>query len=134
MISFKEILGKYTIDDLTANQEWNIEDLVKRVNIIREAWGKPMQVTSGFRTPMDQIRIYSAKGIAADKIPMGSAHLRGQAVDIYDPTLQLTEWLKSDKTGITKLEEAGLYCEDGNSNWVHFQSCSPASGRRWFKP
>lgn len=111
-------------------------DLLDRVNKIRTAWGKPMTVTSGIRTWADQLRIYAAKGITdTHKIPSKSHHLEtvldSAAVDIFDPGLEITTWLKANPS---ILEDAGLYCEEGNSNWVHFQNVAPASGNRWFLP
>lgn len=92
-----------------------------------------MTVTSGLRTMEDHLRIYREKGITDPaKIPMKSKHLIGAAVDIYDPGLEITKWLKEDESA--KLIAAELWCEEGNKNWVHFQIYSPASGHRWFYP
>lgn len=102
----------------------NLKTLLERVNIIREKWGKPMTVTSGLRSQADQQRINP-------KAPR-SNHLIGAAVDISDPQLELTKWLKGD--GAKTLEEAGLWCEEGNANWVHFAIFPPKSGHRWFLP
>ena len=133
MISFKELIGHYNVSDIDLTTQHNLEELLVKVNKIREAWGKPMTVTSGLRTMTDHLRIYSEKGITdKSKIPMQSKHLYGMAVDISDPNLELTAWLKGD--GDKVLEDAGLWCEEGNSNWVHFQSVPPKSGNRWFLP
>lgn len=131
MISMEELLKDYKLEDQPEATQKNLQELLTRVNIVRQAWGKPMTVTSGLRTPEDQIRIYKAKG--NDHPPMGSKHLVGAAVDIYDPQLELTAWLKSD-SGSPVLHLADLYCEEGNSNWVHFQIYPPASNKRWFLP
>ena len=108
----------------TPEQYSNMEKLLVAVNIIRTAWGKPMTVTSGLRSNADQTRINPS----APK----SNHLIGAAVDIYDPDLSLTEWLKGD--GAEVLKNANLYCELGNKNWAHFQIYPPKSARRWFLP
>ncbi len=110
----------------------NLNKLLERVNVIREKWGKPMTVTSGLRSMEDHLRIYAQKGITdPKKIPMKSKHLSGEAVDISDPDLELTQWLKDNPQ---HLLNAGLWCEEGNSDWTHFQCVPPNSGNRWFLP
>jgi hypothetical protein len=125
MISLREINNHGY--ETTPEQDANLAVLVERVNLIRIAWGKPMTVTSGLRSHADQERINPS----APK----SKHVLGAAVDIYDPELEITTWLK---TNPDLLEQANLFCELGNENWVHFQclpfgSYSPG-GTRWFKP
>lgn len=140
MLSLEEIIhcgmDPQTLDADKLAQE---QDLLIKVNKVRLAWNKAMTVTSGVRTLADHLRIYAAKGITDhSKIPMHSKHLEtvtnAAAVDIADPGLELTHWLKNTPEGQTALEDADLYCEDGNLNWVHFQNQPPASGKRWFLP
>jgi uncharacterized protein YcbK (DUF882 family) len=125
MLTAKELNPKNY--SLTPEQQVNQDNLLVAVNKVRLAWGKPMIVTSGVRSLEDQMRI-NPKAKA-------SKHLLGAAVDISDPQLELTAWLKANPQ---VLEDAGLWCEDGNTNWVHFQclqfgSWSPGK-LRWFKP
>ena len=138
MISLTELIhcGKAP-EDLDPEKLAQEQDLLERVNKVRAAWGKPMTVTSGVRTWADHLRIYADKGITdLNKIPKASHHLEtvtdSAAVDIADPGLELTEWLKAD--GAQILEDSGLWAEDGNSNWVHLQNKPPKSGNRWFLP
>lgn len=132
MISMDELLGKTRLVDLSADVEKNLKNLLVCVNKVRVLWAKPMTVTSGFRNPDDHRRIYAAKGITDDKkIPWKSKHLFGAAVDIADEGLLITKWLKANPK---ILEDAELWCEEGNKNWVHFQIFPPASGNRWFLP
>jgi len=136
MITMSEILGNVKFDDLPKEHQDNLAILLERINKIRALWGKPMKVTSGYRSKEDQLRIYKEKGITdISKIPMGSNHLKAAAIDIYDPKLEVTQWLK-DNPQI--LEDACLWCEDGNKNWVHAQiypfRSYKAGGTRWFKP
>lgn len=138
MISLKELMSGNIISDIPINQQHNLEDLQKAVNLVREKWGKPMVVTSGYRSMSEHLRIYSvinarrrAENLPPVKVPLGSAHLSGNACDISDPNLALTEWLKQNPS---VLADAGLWCEEGNSNWVHFQIVPPVSGHRWFLP
>lgn len=135
MISMSELNpGNY---DTTDEQATNLQTLLDRVNKVRAAWGKPMTVTSGLRTMEDHLRIYREKaekaGVPFDesKVPMKSKHLIGAAVDIADGGLIITAWLKANPDA---LEDAELWCEAGNSNWVHFQCIPPTSGNRWFIP
>lgn len=136
MISMQELLTYGAkLEELSPEIQANLQELLKRVNVVRAAYGKPMTVTSGIRTMKEHLRIYAEKGITdQSKIPMKSSHLKGAAVDISDPQLNLTKWLKANPQ---ILENANLYCEDGNSNWVHFQSkpfgSYKAGGTRWFK-
>lgn len=133
MISMEEILNhKYELDKQSDEIQKNLLELLEKVNKVRTQWGKPMIVTSGLRSMEDHLRIYKEKGITDPaKIPMKSKHLYGQAVDISDPDLELTKWLKDNPK---VLEDIGLWCEEGNKNWVHFQIVPPASGHRWFLP
>lgn len=122
MIELKELnLHGY---ETTPEIDNNLQILLERVNKIREQWGKPMTVTSGLRSQADQQRINPS----APK----SNHLIGAAVDIYDPDLSLTAWLKEN--GSQRLIDAQLWCELGNKNWVHFSIYPPKSGHRWFYP
>lgn len=131
-ISLKEIIKETKFSSLSKEVQDNLMTLLERINKIRAKWGKPMTVTSGLRTKEDQIRVYKDKGITdINKIPMGSQHLKGAAIDIFDPKLELTAWLKANPK---VLEDTMLWCEEGNKNWVHFQLYPPKSGKRWFLP
>lgn len=129
------------------------KDLTDRVNIIRAAWGKAMSTSSGVRTWAEHIRIYKqlaekkrhpfVDGIFKEElVPKKSKHLEivtdCAAVDVPDKGLLLTTWLKETPEGKAALEEADLFCEEGNVDWVHFQNKPFGSykkgGTRWFKP
>ena len=107
----------------------NLEKLFTAINIIRAAWGKPMTVTSGLRSPDDQRRLIDAGKSKAK----ASNHLIGAAVDIKDFDAKLGEWCKAN---IGVLEKAGLWCEDPayTNGWVHFQCVQPKSGHRFYIP
>lgn len=134
MIQMSELLGKYSLEDQSQDVQNNLALLLARINQIRAIWGNPMTVTSGLRTVEDQLRIYAAKGITDPaKIPMGSEHLKGGAVDIYDPDKSLQAWCKDN---VSVLEQVQFWMEDFSAtpNWVHFQVVPPKSGQRWFMP
>lgn len=133
MVTLNELLGKYKFEDQSKDIQDNLLILLDHINNIRTAYDKPMIVTSGLRTMEDHLRIYAEKGITDPKlIPMKSKHLFGQAVDVLDEDLTLTAWLKQNDSQI--LVDNELWCEEGNSNWVHFQIIAPKSGKRWFVP
>jgi uncharacterized protein YcbK (DUF882 family) len=134
MITLKEIVGQNNFDSLEPHHKNNLEVLLERINKIRGAYGKPMIVTSGYRSLKQHLAIYAAKGITdQSKIPMKSKHLVGAAVDIFDPDKELQTWVLAN---VKILEDAGLYCEDFSCtpNWCHFQIQAPASSSRFFKP
>ena len=136
-ITFKELLMGIPLSDIEIAHQHNLEVLVDCLNIIRNAYGKPMIPTSVYRTEQKHKDIYRAKGIPDNKIPWGSAHLSGEAADISDPHQELQTWILADQD---ILDAAGLYCEDFSAtpNWVHFQSRPFKSykpgGTRFFKP
>jgi uncharacterized protein YcbK (DUF882 family) len=138
MITLKELIKNIKLESLPKEHQDNIMTLLERINRVRHAWAKPMTVTSGYRSKDDHMRIYkelaTKRGHAFDekKIPWGSNHLKGAAVDIADPDYKLIDWcMKNDKL----LEEIGLWCEEKDDvKRVHFQIFPPKSGKRFFKP
>lgn len=130
-ISLKELLGSHTINELSHEQQVNLEELRKRLEELQAAVSgvngayMPFKINSGFRSPQDQARINP--GVKNSK------HMSGQAADIADPDGALKEILKLRPH---LLEDAGLWCEsfDYTKTWVHAQSVPPRSGKRWFIP
>ncbi len=117
MISYKELLHGHAINDLTIKQQQNLQELQTKVNVIRAAWGKPMIVTSGFRSLQDQKRI--------NPKVTNSAHMEGKAVDIQDKDGSLYKWLEEDykaKGNDSLLVVNGLFMEAGTQGWCHLQS------------
>lgn len=136
MISLKELNPKNFPLDKT--QAANLIVLHEKINLVRTAYGKPMTVTSGFRSKEDHIRIYREIAqrkhveLEAFRIPMGSAHLKGCAVDIADPDGSLMQWCRDNVALLVELE---LWIEDDVATpRVHFQTYAPKSGSRFFKP
>lgn len=134
MITLKELNPKNF--PVTKEQSENSLILLAKINLVRTKWGKPMIVTSGFRSLEDHLRIYRElaekhnKEFDESKVPMGSQHLKFAAVDISDPDGLVKKWLKENPE---VLENAQLWCEDDTSGWVHFQIFAPSSANRWFK-
>lgn len=115
---------------LTGEEQANLDELCRRLNVVREAYGKPMVVTNGYRTWAEHVALYMKLG---RKPPAKSAHLTCQAADVWDQDKALWTWLMQN---LPLLEKTGLWLEDGTTtkNWVHFQTKPPASGRRIFIP
>ncbi len=95
------------------------------------------KITSALRDLADHKRIYIEKAkklgtpITAIRIPMGSKHLIGAAVDIADKDGSLYRWCVANENW---LKECGLYCEKDTVGWVHFQIVPPKSGNTFFYP
>lgn len=133
-ITMKEILKDKKFEDADKATQANLLILLEKINKVRTAYNKSMAISSGWRSPEDQIRIYKEKGITdPKKVPMGSQHIKGAAVDIYDPKQELQAWVKAN---IKLIEEIGLWMEEFSytKNWIHFQLVPPASGKRFFIP
>ena len=134
MIYRKEIIPDEDYVELEEDIKSNINTLLEKINKLRAAYGRPMLVTSGFRTLEHHLAIYAKKGITDKKrIPMQSKHLYGQAIDIADQGGFLQDWIKKNEEFLEKLD---LYMEDFSvtTNWVHFQIVPPKSGKRFFMP
>jgi uncharacterized protein YcbK (DUF882 family) len=135
MISLKELLNnKYKFTELPKEHQKNLKILLEKINQVRLLYGKPMIVTSGYRSIEDHMRIYESKGITdKSKIPMKSKHLIGAACDIADSKKELQTWVLNN---LPKIEAIGLWMEDFNytPNWVHFQILPPQSNKRFFIP
>lgn len=134
MISMKEILKNTNIESLPNEIQENLIDLLSKLNLLRTKYGKSLKITSGFRTKEDHIKVYIQKGITdLKKIPMGSKHLSGLAVDFSDPNRELQKWILEN---IPFVEEIGLWFEDfqDTPNWTHVQTVPPKSNKRFFRP
>lgn len=134
MITLKELL---TSECNNKEHLENLEDLLVKLNQFRAAYGKPLRVTSGYRSLEDHLRIYRQKGITDQaKIPMKSNHLKGLAADlvpIEDPVSHLHDWVLNN---MPLMIEIGLWFEDFDVtvSWCHIQIVPPKSGNRIFKP
>jgi uncharacterized protein YcbK (DUF882 family) len=131
MITLRELNPKSF--PTTKEVDANLLVLLERMNIVRRAFDRPMYVTSGYRSIEDHRRIYIEKAKKLGKtirIP-NSKHLYGQAVDIADVNNTLYNWCLAN---VHILEQAGLWIEEDQGSWVHFQIVPPKSGNRFFKP
>lgn len=123
------LMGRDKLAPLTPQMRLNMETLLVATNLIRDLYGKPMIVTSGYRPP--------EANAAANGKPQ-SAHLTCEACDFRDDDGQLAQWCIRN---LDLLQRAGLYMESPTSTrtptgggWVHLQTRAPKSGKRVFIP
>lgn len=134
MITLKEYLKGFDPNFLPVDHQRNIDILLPRLNQLRQIYGKPMVVTSGYRSLEDHLRIYAQKGITDKaRVPMKSNHLIGAACDFADPKGELDAFLLQNEQ---LLKSIGLWVEhpDYSKGWAHLQCVAPKSGKRFFIP
>lgn len=127
-ISKEELLmgrDKKYVSEYTQEISDNLDKLLIPINKIRDAYGKPMIVTSGWRPA--EINAHTPGAAAHSK------HQIGLAVDISDPVGDIRRYILAN---LSMIQELGLYMEDFNftPDWCHFQLGAPASGHRIFIP
>lgn len=117
------LMGRDKQAPLTPEMEQNMEKLLIAVNLIRDLYGKPLTITSGYRPAA----INAAAGGSKK-----SNHMSCLAVDFADKDRKLTNWCLKN---LDILAEAGLYMESplDAPSWVHLQVVAPGSGRRVFR-
>ena len=89
----------------------NLEKLIEFLNPLREAWGSPIIITSGYRS------------LELNKVLNGSstsAHVAGWAVDMVPQNGKINEF-KQFVREYLKDKEFDQYIDEasGNSSWVH---------------
>jgi hypothetical protein len=125
--------------ELTPDQEANLRRHHANLQKFRAAFGKPMVVTSGVRTPDRQAEI---DALAGRRPNLTSRHIAGDATDFRDTDGELGRFCVENEQ---VLVQCGLYAEspeytvtydeDGNPHrWLHLQSFPPRSHRRIFQP
>lgn len=122
-ITRAEILMSREVEfPLTLELEANLSTLLVALNKLRDEYGKPMIVTSGYRPG----RYNTAAGGA-----LHSAHLTCQACDFADPEGKLDSWCISN---LDKLAKYNLWLEGPayTPGWAHLQ-CRPVPGTRVFQ-
>lgn len=112
-------------NDYTQEVSDNLDKLLIPLNQIRDAYGKPMIVNSGWRPPS----VNAATPGAATK----SKHMIGLAADIADSDNAVMNWVLQN---LDLMQQLGIFCEDfrWTPGWVHFGLGPPASGKRIFVP
>lgn len=121
-------MGKYfTIEELTksntatklhidntpnVNQKKNLEELIQLLDKIREKWGSPIIVTSGFRCN----KLNNAVGGSKT-----SQHLQGQAADIISKNNKEL-FLLIRKMIMDKEINVGQLINEKNYSWIHIST------------
>jgi hypothetical protein len=109
VISRDEILKG---QECPSNLEGNLQGLLLALNRFRAAYGKPMIVNSGYRSPEHNASVGGRPG---------SAHVLCQAADFRDPTGSLASFCLEN---VQLLEHCGLWLESPSytKGWVHLQT------------
>jgi len=131
----ESFLKGIALNRLPAATQENLLYLASKCNLLEIAFEHDLTITSGYRSPEDQYRIYREKGVTdTSKVPMGSSHLKGLACDFAD-THGLLDLFLSRNNG-EMLVKLGLYLEhpDSTPGWTHIQLNAPKSGKRIFYP
>lgn len=89
--------------------EANIDIILKAVNIVRDAYGKPLIPSCYYRT----VEWDKKKGRSGN-----SMHCQGKAVDFNDPKGEFALWCMNN---LAILKQAGLWLENPQKTigWVH---------------
>jgi uncharacterized protein YcbK (DUF882 family) len=100
-------------------------DFINKIQMIREKYGKPMSISSGYRCQKHNAKIGGAKA---------SMHMSGKSIDIADFRQELQKWVLANTDFIKSL---GLQCEDFKftKTWCHFDNKQRDLGDTiFFKP
>ncbi len=119
------LMGRAKMEDLSDEQVRNLNTLIPKINDLLEAYGKPVTMSSGYRTAEDQARI--------NPKVKHSNHMLCAAIDIFDPDKSFTYWVLQHMQKVVDLD---LYLEDPSHcrNWLHIQHLAPPSKYRIFIP
>lgn len=103
------LMGRDKEFPLSANLEKNLNKLLIAINKLREKYGKPMAVSSGYRPGHYNVEAHGAKN---------STHLVCEACDFYDTGGLLDKFCTENQP---LLAELGLYLEHPESTpgWCH---------------
>lgn len=116
-------MERITLAQLTPEQLGNANTIVPRVNELLEKFGEYRACNSGYRSAEDQKHINPR----ASK----SKHLICAAIDLEDKDGRLNKFCKDNPE---LLKSIGLWCEERQGNWQHFQCLPPLSKKLWFFP
>jgi len=125
MIYRHEILkGRDKTAPLDDQQEKNLEILLERLNRFRADWGKPITISSGYRTEEINAKAHGSKK---------SWHLFCAAADLYDPDRALAKHFMNNQ-GLLLMYDFWMEHPAWTMTWVHLQIYPPSSGTRVFRP
>lgn len=99
----------------------NLMHITSKLQWIREYFGRPIKVTSGYRPELYNALIGGA---------YGSAHMRGMALDFQVKDMPAAQVRKELMFCLERLD---IRMEDHDGNWNHIDSRRPGASR-FFKP
>ena len=109
---------------------------------VREWIGKPIIVTIALRTMAYHLDLYkrinaerAKKGQPELRVPMGSGHLKGRAVDFVVKGMSCDDF-KEKILSEGKLDEWNLRMENNGkgANWIHLDDMQVGASGRFFNP
>jgi len=102
----------------------NLKYVVQKIcQPVREAFGKPVRINSGYRSPALNVAVGGSKT---------SQHCNGQAVDMEIngvPNIVLADWIAENCTFDQVILEFYNPAEGANSGWVHASVRSDGKNR-----
>lgn len=103
--------GRDEVEPLNEEQEKNLHQLLTVMDQFREAYGKPLQISSGYRPASVNASVGGAKK---------SNHIMCLAVDFTDPDGEIDKFCLNNLDLLIRL---GLYLESPvhTPNWCHLQ-------------
>ena len=107
----------------TAEAAVNLTILAQKVlQPLRDWWGKPILVTSGYRCPELNTAIGGVKN---------SQHMRGQAADLHLPSIEIgQQWYKWLKEHV-EFDQL-IWEKSGSSRWIHVSDNVDCNRRKAF--
>jgi len=129
-------------EELTEEIKANLIETFNWLEKVRVWIGLPIIVTIALRTLKYHLALYErinaknrAEGKPEVRVPMGSKHLNGTAVDFQVARMSCDD-VRKKILDEKKLEEWNLRMENNGegSNWVHLDSGKPGPSGRYFKP
>lgn len=120
-------------------EEWadRWADLVNLCDTIRDAWGRPLHVVSGYRTPAHNQALVDADAAqGSHQVASGSYHVQGMAADLRPETADEVPQLLAFVLSLYqagKLPQLGGCADYPVSCWVHVDTGKTTDGhlRRW---
>jgi hypothetical protein len=129
------LMGREVADPITQEMSDNLDKLIEAMDKIRDEYGKPLKVSSGYRPASINSGVGGAKK---------SAHMMCQAVDIIDKDGEFAEWVMNNldfvkECGILGIEDTRYTITlDSNGNraggWTHLDVRGVKSGTLVFIP
>ena len=126
-------------DGVAYPEEWadRWTDLVNMCDAIRDAWGRPLHVVSGYRSPAhNQALVDADMQHGSHQVASGSYHVQGMAADLRPETAEEVPQLLAlvlSMYNAGKLPQLGGTADYPVSCWVHVDCGKTTDGhlRRW---